>query len=146
MLAWTMQLVQQGLEFLFADLVVAGRRGRRSGGSARRFVARHATVLALTVQLVEQGLEFFLGNFVVIRRRGRPGGLDQLLKGLVRHIGRRAFLHRCGRLRCGGITLEQVFQILQHAGFGVRRLLPATQGVELGIQYIQYRQHDIHQP
>ena len=154
-----MQLIQQGLEFFFTDLFIGRRRDHRwglrrwgfVGRGARRFVTRHTAVPAFTMQLIQQGLEFFFANFITVTRHCRDchlGGFEQLIEGLIRRIRSDGLLWHRGNFRHSacGISFEQVFEIQQHTGLGMLRLLPAAQGVKLCVQHIQHRQHDIHQP
>src|SRR5690606_26728560 len=81
------QLVQQRLEFILADLVAGGGRGR---GRGRGLGGQGAGAgCGSAVQLVEQGLELVVGDEVVAAG-GRGGGRD------------RRGLHRSRRGRGGG--------------------------------------------
>src|SRR5690606_24879235 len=69
-LALAVQLVEQRLELVFADIVLAGRRRGRLGLSGQGV----GLELALAVQLVEQGFKFAVGDLVSGGRvAGRQG-------------------------------------------------------------------------
>ena len=124
-LAFTVELIQQGLEFILANFIAARRRFFLSCGCCLR------CVILRVLQGIEQGFEFFIRDIqIAIVFRGCLTG-DSLLRR-----GCRFTASRFGRWH---FTLNDGFETRDQIRVCRFRVFPRAQGLKLRIEDIQYR-------